>query len=242
MPLLELENVYCAYDGQPALNGISLNIEKGDAVALLGQNGCGKSTLLKLACGAVTAGQGLYRFDGQEINASFLRSRKAALFHSRINLVFQNPDAMLFCASVYEEIAYGPRRLGLTEHETHARVNDCLEMLGIMDLKHREPFHLSEGEKRRVAIAAVLAMNPDVLALDEPMDGLDPRTKRFLRGLLLELRRAGKTIICATHEFGYIEGVFERAVVFNARHGIERDGPYQEIMNDQPFLERMNLA
>lgn len=129
----------------------------------------------------------------------------------------------------------------MEEDDVNKRVNDCLSMLGIEHLKHREPYHLSEGEKRKVAIAAVLSLNPDVLTLDEPMDGLDPRTKRFLKELLIDINKAGKTIICATHEFEYIDGIFKKVIVISENHTVIREGNTREILSDGPFLSQHNL-
>jgi len=122
------------------------------------------------------------------------------------------------------------------------RTNDCLKLLDIAHLADRPPWHLSEGEKRKVAFASILALNPDVLTLDEPMNGLDPRTKRFLRELVISLHKAGKTIICATHDFRYVHDIFSTVVVISSDHRIVRIGPFDEIVADQAFLEEHNLA
>jgi cobalt/nickel transport system ATP-binding protein len=155
--------------------------------------------------GIIFPDSGEYLFRGKIIDSQNLNDKTfLKKFHKSIGFVFQNSDSQLFCQNVYEEIAFGPRQMQFSEDEINSRVRDCLEMLCIDHLKHREPYHLSEGEKKKVAIAAVLALNPEVLVLDEPMNGLDPRIKRFMKELLIELNKAGKTIICATHEFEYI--------------------------------------
>ncbi len=240
--LIKLQNVNYTYKENKALAGINLEIPEGDSAALIGPNGSGKSTLLKIINGIVFPDSGSYQFDGVRIDPKKLSGGVfSKQFHKRIGLVFQNSDAQLFCPNVYEEIAFGPRQMLLDEAEVRRRVNDCLEMLGIGHLKHREPYHLSEGEKKKVAIASVLSLNPDVLTLDEPMDGLDPKTKRFLKELLIEIRDSGKTIICATHEFEYIEGVFENTIVFSEDHKIIRQGSSREILKDSKFLKKHNL-
>jgi cobalt/nickel transport system ATP-binding protein len=240
--LIELRGITYAYRETSALDDVVLSIAEGESVALIGPNGSGKSTLLKLLNGIIFPSAGSYRFDGEEIGEKRLRDPMfAKRFHQRVGFVFQNPDAQLFCANVYEEIAFGPRQMHLPEDEVDRRVDDCLELLGIVKLRHREPYHLSEGEKRKVAIACVLSLNPEVLTLDEPMDGLDPRTKRFLRDFLAEINRAGKTVICATHEFGYIDGAFRRGIVFGEDHQVVRDGDLGEILADGEFMERFNL-
>ena len=240
--MIELKDIRFEYRETKALNGICLKIEDGEAVALIGPNGSGKSTLLKLLNGIYTPQSGEYYFDGELIHEKRMKNPLLSKqFHKRIGFVFQNSDAQLFCSNVYEEIAFGPRQMGFSQEETDNRVKDCLEMLSIEHLKHREPYHLSEGEKKKTAIAAVLALNPEVLTMDEPFDGLDPRTKRFLRDFLIRFREAGKTIVCATHEYEYIKGIFNRIVVISEDHKIIRDGSPEEILADSDFLEHNNL-
>jgi cobalt/nickel transport system ATP-binding protein len=203
--IIELKNINYGYSSSSALKNINLGIEEGDSVAIIGPNGSGKSSLLKLMNGIIFPDSGEYLFRGKIIDSQNLNDKTfLKKFHKSIGFVFQNSDSQLFCQNVYEEIAFGPRQMQFSEDEINSRVRDCLEMLCIDHLKHREPYHLSEGEKKKVAIAAVLALNPEVLVLDEPMNGLDPRIKRFMKELLIELNKAGKTIICATHEFEYI--------------------------------------
>jgi cobalt/nickel transport system ATP-binding protein len=241
--MIRLRRISYSYEARPALRDVDLDVARGDAIAFIGPNGSGKSTLLKLLNAIVLPDSGRYVFEGGEVTRHALAGQVfAKRFHQRIGLLFQNPDSQLFCSSVREEIAFGPRQMGFSEEEVAARVTDCAELLGIAHLADRAPWHLSEGEKRKVALASVLALNPEVLALDEPMNGLDPRTKRFLRGLLLSLRSVGKTILCATHDFRYVEGVFTRAVVFSDDHRIIREGSYDAVVSDRPFLEATNLA
>ena len=241
--MIRLHGVSYSYEGCPALRDVDLDVARGSAVAFIGPNGSGKSTLLHLLNGIVLPDTGSYVFDGEEVTRARLRDQVfAKRFHQRIGFLFQNPDNQLFCPSVEEEIAFGPRQMGFPENEVAARVADCSELLGIAHLAGRAPWHLSEGEKRKVAFASVLSLNPEVLALDEPMNGLDPRTKRFLRELLLSMSSAGKTILCATHDFRYVEGVFERAVVFSEDHRIIREGTYDEVASDRDFLNANNLT
>jgi cobalt/nickel transport system ATP-binding protein len=240
--LIELQKVFFQYKGNHALQNINLKIQEGDSIALIGPNGSGKSTLLKIINGIVFPDKGQVVFDGQEINAKTLSNTNfSKQFHKRVGFVFQNSDAQLFCPNVYEEIAFGPRQMQMEENEVNNRVSDCLKMLLIEHLKHREPYHLSEGEKRKVALAAVLSLNPEVLTLDEPMDGLDPRTKRFLKELLTQINKAGKTIICATHDFEYIQGLFKKVIVISEDHTVIREGNLEEIISDEPFLLKHNL-
>ena len=240
--MIELAGVSCTYGEGDVLSDLELRIPRGEAVAIIGPNGCGKSTLLKLLNGLVPAHRGHYRFDGEEITPARLgEPRFAKRFHQRIGFLFQNADAQLFCPAVRDEIAFGPRQMGFEEAEVDRRVEDCLALLGIEKLRERVPYHLSEGEKRKVALAAVLALNPEVLVLDEPMNGLDPRMKHFLKDLLVALHAAGKTVLCSTHDFKYVDGVFRTAVVLGEDHRLVRTGPYHEIVSDKAFLRAQNI-
>jgi cobalt/nickel transport system ATP-binding protein len=240
--MIELSDIVYDYGEGEVLSGISVSIAKGSSVAFIGPNGCGKSTLMKLLNGIVLPRSGGYHFDGAEVCARSLKDPAfAKRFHQRLGFLFQNSDAQLFCPVVHDEVAFGPRQMGLPESEVDKRVEDCLELLGIRELRSRVPYHLSGGEKRRVALAAVLALNPEVLVLDEPMSGLDPRMKSFLREIVASLNRAGKTIVCSTHDFAYVDGLFETAVVIGADHRIARVGPWVEIMADEKFLREQNI-
>jgi cobalt/nickel transport system ATP-binding protein len=240
--LIELAGVSCAYDQGDVLAGLDLAAGRGAAIAVIGPNGCGKSTLLKLLNGLVPPRAGEYRFDGEPVTAVRLREPEfRKRFHQRVGFLFQNPDAQLFCPEVGQEVAFGPRQMGLGEAEIAGRVEDCLALLGIAHLRGRAPYHLSEGEKRKVALASVLAMNPDVLVLDEPLNGLDPRSKRFMRDLLVRLNQGGKTLVCATHDFQYLDGVFPTAWVLGEDHRLARSGPFGEIVADLAFLRERNI-
>ena len=241
--MIDIQNVVYAYSGAAALNKINLHISKGEAVALLGPNGCGKSTLLKLINGIISPDRGTYLFNNEEITGKKLQDAKfSKLFHRKIGFIFQNSDTQLFCADVYDEIAFGPRQMGMSEKEVAVRVNDCLELLHIQGFKDRQPYHLSGGEKKKVAIACVLAMNPEVLVLDEPMEGLDPRTQRWLVEFLKKLNTAGKTIITSTHNLELVEEISNRAVLFNEMHEIIADLPAGEILMNAQLLIKVNLV
>lgn len=240
--MIEVKEVYFKYKDTQVLRDINVNIKEGESIALIGPNGSGKSTFLKLINGVIFPTKGTYHFNGDEINNKKLdNSNFSKLFHKKVGFIFQNSDAQLFCSNVYEEVAFGPRQMGLDEKEVDRRVCDCLRLLDIEDLKYREPYNLSGGEKKRAAIACVLSMNPEVLVLDEPMNGIDPKGKNFLRELLIKLNSSGKTIICSTHDFQYVEGVFKRALVFSEDHSIVRDDNYDTIINDNDFLVRYNI-
>lgn len=240
--MIKLENVSFTYKNKIALDNVSVHIEEGESIAIIGPNGSGKSTFLKLLNAIIFSSQGKYVFDNNEINEYTLKDIKVLkLFHKRLGFVFQNSDAQLFCSTVFEEVAFGLMQMELPEEEVNRRVSDCLNLLNIDKLKDEHPYNLSGGEKKRVAIASVLAMNPEVITLDEPMNGIDPKGKRFLKELLVALNKSGKTIICATHDFEYIEGVFDRAIVFSEDHKIIRDDRYENIINDQDFLRKYNI-
>lgn len=238
-----MKNIYYSYDsGAPALKNVSLKIMPGESVAFIGPNGSGKSTLMKLINGLVSPSSGSYSFEDLEITSKYLKNDLLLKsFHKKIGFVFQNSEVQLFCSNVYEEIAFGVRQMGMPEGEVQEKVEDILKLLKVEHLKHRQPYHLSGGEKRKIAIASVLVMNPQVLVFDEPMNGLDPESKRFLRELMISLNEAGKTILCSTHDFEYVKDVFKRVVVFSKDHTIIRDGSYKEIMEDKEFLIKNNI-
>ncbi len=241
--MIEISNVTYSYSGIPALKDINLNISKGEAVALMGPNGSGKSTILKLINGIISPDSGSYKFNGEEITRKKLQDAKfSKAFHQKIGFVFQNSDTQLFCADVYDEIAFGPRQMGLDEAEVDKRVNDCLELLGIHNFKNRPPYHLSGGEKRKVAVACVLALNPEVLVLDEPMNGLDPRTQRWLVEFLVKLNKAGKTLITSTHNLELVQEISSRAVLFDEDHVKAADMPTEKLLEDIELLKKVNLV
>lgn len=240
--MIKLENISFTYKNRIALDNVNVHIKEGESIAIIGPNGSGKSTFLKLLNTIIFPSKGKYIFDSNEINENAFKDTKISkLFHKRIGFVFQNSDAQLFCSTVFEEVAFGLMQMGLPEEEVIERVGDCLNLLNITKLKEEHPYNLSGGEKKRVAIASVLAMNPEVITLDEPMNGIDPKGKRFLRDLLIGLNKGGKTILCATHDFEYIEGVFDRAIVFSEEHKIIRDDKYENVIKDQEFLRKYNI-
>ena len=240
--MIKIENIDYKYSGRGALNNINLSIAEGESVALIGPNGSGKSTFLKLVNGIIFPEKGSYLFNQDEITEKKInRSSFSKEFHRKIGFVFQNSDTQLFCSTVYEEVAFGPMQMGFSEEAINKRVYDCLELLNIEKVKHEAPYNLSGGEKKRVAIASVLSMNPEVITLDEPMNGIDPKGKKFLRDLLIKLNSSGKTIICSTHDFEYVQGIFKRAIVFSEDHRIIRDDDYDTVINDENFLVENNI-
>jgi len=241
--MIDIKDVSYSYSGINALNNINLHIEKGEAVALMGPNGSGKSTLLKLINGIVSPEGGVYKFNNQEITHKKLQDIKFSKhFHQKIGFVFQNSDTQLFCANVFDEIAFGPRQMGINESDVDIRVNDCLNLLNIQDFKYRQPYHLSGGEKRKVAIACVLALNPEVLVLDEPMNGLDPRTQRWIVEFLIKLNKAGKTLISSTHNLELVQEISRRAILFDEKHTVVADMPTEKLLEDIELLKKVNLV
>ena len=243
-PLLAVRDASYSYLGRfPALDRVSLRVAPGERVALLGANGCGKSTLLKLLDGLLFATSGSFAAFGEEITEDRLEDEQFnAGFRSRVGFVFQSSDAQVFSSSVREEIAFGPLNMGLSTVETEQRVDDTLAMLDITALAERAPYQLSGGQKKRVAIASVLVMNPEVLLFDEPTAGLDPRTQQWLLELIDELHRAGKTIVLATHDLEHLDLLADRCVVFSEEHRIAAEGPTGAVLGDRALLRAVNLV
>lgn len=227
--MIELKNITCRLNQNLALDNISLTIMPGESVAIIGPNGSGKTTLLKVLNGLINISSGEYIFDGQKIDSKFLEdSRQRKIFHKKIGFVFQNSDNQLFCKTVFDEIAFGLLQFNIEYKEVEKRVNDCLKLLDIEHIKNRVPYTLSGGEKKKVAIAATLALNPEVLVLDEPLNEIDPKSKRKLKELLFTLNQYGKTIICATHDYDYFDGLFKRAIEISSDHRIIYDGDFDK--------------
>ena len=241
--MIELKDVYYSYEGISALKNISLAVREGEAVALMGTNGCGKSTLLKVINGILFPQSGTYAFRGEDINQKSLHDNAfSKSFHQKIGFIFQNPDMQLFCTNVFDEVAFGPRQMGMDEEQVNARVEECLDLLEIQKLKDRQPYHISEGEKRKVAMASVLALNPEVLTLDEPLNGLDPRSQRWLVEFLNGLRDAGKTIITSTHNIELVQELSGRSILFGGDHDIVADMSTQDLLLDKDLLKAVNLV
>lgn len=198
--MIKLDDICFAYDSTPVLKHFGTEVANGEFVVIKGDNGCGKSTLLNIINALEFAEIGTYTFDGTVIDKKAMKNEQfAKAFHQKIGYVFQNTDAQLFCSSVYDEIAFAPRQMQLNEAEVAKRVDDMLKLTGTEHLKERAPFHLSMGEKKKVAVASVLAMNPQVLILDEPMNFLDKKSREWLVEFLNQMHSVGKTIIIVSH-------------------------------------------
>lgn len=198
--MIKLDDICFAYDSTPVLKHFSTEVADGEFVVIKGDNGCGKSTLLNIINALEFAEIGTYTFDDTVIDKKAMKNEQfAKAFHQKIGYVFQNTDAQLFCSSVYDEIAFAPRQMQLDEAEIAKRVDDMLKLTGTEHLKERAPFHLSMGEKKKVAVASVLAMNPQVLILDEPMNFLDKKSREWLVEFLNQMHSVDKTIIIVSH-------------------------------------------
>jgi len=228
-PLLHLAAVSHQYAGarSPAIAEITLTITAGEFIALLGANGSGKTTLAKHCSGLLTPTQGQVFLHGQE-----LRTVPLAHLAQKVGYVFQNPDHQLFAATVEEEVAFGLRNLGLPPTEVRARVSEVLETVGLCEVRERDPFLLDKGERQRLAVAAVLALRPQLLILDEPTTGLDYREQRAMMELLRRLHGEGHTILIITHVPWVAAEYAERALVM-ARGRLLWDGPLRELCRRQ---------
>lgn len=241
--LYKVTDVYYSYPGDiPALAGLALSIDKGDRVAVIGANGTGKSTLLAMLDALIFPDSGTIRAFGKDLtqrsmsDAAFQR-----FFRSRVGFVFQNPEVQLFCPSVRDDILFGPLQLGVPKEEIRKRLESVVELLKLSPLLERSPHQLSIGEKKKVAIASVLVMEPEVLLLDEPTAGLDPQTNRDIIKVLFDAHQQGKTIIIATHDLHIVEEIADVIHVFGRNRTVIRSGKPDEILSDKPFLQENNL-
>jgi len=229
---LDIQDLHFSYpDGRKALRGVSLFINPGEKTALVGPNGSGKSTLL-LHLNGILRGEGEVHVCGKELTDESLRQIRAL-----VGLVFQDPDDQLFSQSVYEDVAFGPLYMGLPKEELVQKVRQALEDVGMAGSEERVPHHLSAGEKKRVAIATVLSMDPEVLVLDEPTAGLDPRGRRELIQLM---RGLPQTMLVATHDMRMVAELFERIVIIDEGL-VVGDGPTAQILAEPHLLERHGL-
>ncbi len=231
-PVIEIRDFYLTYpDGREALRGVHLTLMEGEKVALVGPNGAGKSTLM-LAILGLLRGRGTLRVFGEDLHDDNARHLRA-----RLGLVFQDPDDQLFSPTVFDDVAYGPLYAGLPEPEIRRRVASALSQVGLEGFEGRLSHHLSAGEKKRAAIATVLAMEPEVLLLDEPSAGLDPRARRRL---IEVLRALPQTMLVATHDLGLVAELLPRTAVMDGGV-VVADGPTSALLADDELLERHGL-
>jgi len=240
---MQLKDVSFEYlTNEDVLKEINLDIYRGEKVVILGANGSGKSTLQKILNGLIFPTKGEYKAFGQLVTEETLNDEQfSQAFRQRIGFIFQNSDAQLFSTNVWEEIAFGPLQMKFSIEEVNTRVNGVIHMLNLETLQDRPPYKLSGGEKKKVAIASVLSINPEVLILDEPTNGLDPRTQRWFINLMVELNKAGKTLITCTHNLDIVEEIADRVIVFNEEHHLVAQGTPQEILSNKELLLSVNL-
>ena len=230
------------YDRVPALRGLSLAVAACESIALIGANGSGKSTLLRLLDGLAFPSRGDVSFCGTALGPELLQSDEFALpFRRRVALVFQNPDVQLFNPTVFDEVGFGPAQLQWPKQEILERVNAALRMMRIEHLRDRPPYRLSGGEKKRVALASVMVLDPDVLLLDEPTSSLDPRSQSELIDLIQNWKSASRTIITATHQLEIVENIADRAFVLEEGKVIASGGA-RELLSDFDLMLRANLV
>ncbi|MDD5729797.1 MAG: ABC transporter ATP-binding protein [Candidatus Omnitrophica bacterium] len=241
--IFELNGVCFSYLGKyPALCGIDLNIKQGQMVTVIGANGSGKSTLLQMLDGLIFPDKGSLKIMGKELsNGVFNDEEYSRAFRRKIGLIFQNPDVQLFCPTVKEDIVFGPLQLGFDKAGIEKRLEEFVSLLGIGGLLERSPHQLSIGEKRKVAIASTLIIEPDVLILDEPTAGLDPLTTRNIIDLLIKAHSAGKTVITSTHDLHIVEEISDTVYVFSQEKKIIRSGRPLDILADYKLLQENNL-
>lgn len=227
-----VQNLSFSYpDNRVALRDVSLDISPCEKVALVGPNGAGKSTLI-LHLNGILRGDGEVTVAGLDVN-----DKNLGKIRGSVGLVFQTPDDQLFSPTVFDDVAYGPIYQGLAEQDVHERVDEALAVVGMSDFKSRVSHHLSVGEKKRIAIATVLSMRPEVLVLDEPTAGLDPRARRSLLGLLDDMPM---TMLVSTHDMLMVQELFQRTIVMDQGR-IVADGETKELLEDEQLLKAHGL-
>jgi len=235
-PAIEVVDLKFSYpDGNVALAGASFKVHAAETVALMGANGVGKSTLLLCLVG-VHRGAGRVLVRGTELGPGTVQA-----IRRQIGFVFQNPEHQLFSTSVLDDVVFGPLNLGLSKEEAMARADAILDKFNLAHLRRRAPQHLSQGEKKKVALATALAMDPGILILDEPTAGLDPRSSTQLVDIFFQLKDEGKTLLVATHDMHLVDEIADRLVILGEDRTVVREGLPEEILADKDFLARQNL-
>jgi cobalt/nickel transport system ATP-binding protein len=242
--IFETKSLDYDYPGNiPALRQLNLTIGPGELVALLGANGSGKSTLLKLMDGLIFPGGGQMLAFGKPLSEKALKDGQFVRdFRRRVGLVFQDPDVQLFCPTVWDEVTFGPLQLGISKDEVVSRSTEALKLLNIDHLRERPPYRLSGGEKKKVALASVLSLQPQVLLLDEPTNGLDPWSQGNLIDFLLRWAGNDKCMVFSTQDLDIVEEVATRVIVLGNDHSIVADGEPEEFLSNPDFLLKTNLV
>jgi cobalt/nickel transport system ATP-binding protein len=231
--VVDVDGVHFAYpDGHKVLKGLSFKINKGEKVALIGPNGAGKSTLMSQLNGVQLAGSGRVSIGGMEVSKDNLKD-----IRRKVGIVFQDPDDQLFCPTVYDDVAFGPLNLGLPAGDIASRVKEALAVVGLEGFEERASFHLSFGERKRVALATVLSYQPEILVFDEPSTNMDPMNRR---NLINWLKASDKTLLLCTHDLDIVLEVCDRCLLL-VDGRIEADGPSSKILYDRKLLEENKL-
>lgn len=235
MSIIEVDDIHYTYrDGTEALKGLSLYVEEGERVALMGPNGAGKSTLLLHLNGINHPRSGKVTVMGREVN-----SKTEMWVRSVVGMVFQDPDDQVFSSTVWEDVTFGPQNMGLDQQEIDTRARGALEAVGMLDYRHKAPYHLSYGQKRRVAIAGVLAMLPRIIVLDEPMAFLDPRGRDTLVDILNSLHSRGQTIVIATHDVDFAAEWADRVIIVKNGKTLAQGG--RNLLQNTGIMEEAHL-
>ena len=237
--IIKTENMSYTYpDGTSAFQDINIEIKKGERAAIIGSNGAGKSTLFLHFNGILKPTSGVIKIDGEPLNYKkdgLLRTRQ------KVGIVFQNPDDQLFAPTVEEDVAFGPMNLGLPIEEVENRVKESLAMVGMSGLEKKAPHHLSGGQKKRVAIAGILAMKPKIMVMDEPTTGLDPQGAKQIMSLLYELNQEDMSIIISSHDMEIITQFADKILILHEGKFIGQGSP-EEIFNNPELVEKANLT
>ena len=239
--LFEVRKITYRYQDVIALRGLSLTVHAGEQLCLLGANGSGKSTLLRLLSALAFAETGEVLFHGSVLTEQAFRKDEFSFsFRQRVGIVFQNPDVQLFNPTVFDELAFGPLQLRWPADRIRETAEAIMQEMDIAHLRNRPPHRLSGGEKKRVAIASVLILDPEVLLLDEPTAALDPKSEGTILDLLASWVGSGKTVITATHDLGNLERIATRCALFD-NGAIAAEGEPLAVLHDVPLLERTRL-
>lgn len=237
--ILEARNLSYSYEdsSSPALNGLSLSIARGSKIAVMGANGSGKSTFFLCCNGILKPDQGELLFKGQPVSYS---KKNLLELRSKVGIVFQNPDTQLFCASVYQEISFGPLNLGIPEKEAAEAVENIIETLEITDFRHRPAHALSGGQKKQVALADILVMKPEIMILDEPFAALDPVHTRIIHQQIDKMCTSGMTVLLATHNTDYALEWADEVILLKNGRVLSQDRP-DKVLTDEKLLKETNL-
>ena len=242
VPVFDVRGITYRYHQVTALDNLSLTIEPGKRVALLGANGSGKSTLLRILDGLIFPDQGSVTFSGGPLTEERLQDAEFTYqFRRRVGLVFQNPDIQIFSPTVFDEVAFGPLQLQWSKEKVRTEVYQILERMKITHLKDRAPHHLSTGEKKRVTLASVLVLDPEVLLLDEPTAALDPKSASQMIEFLIGARGGPKTIVTTTHDLDILEDTADHCIVFQTGRVVTEGAP-AEVLRQTGLLEQTNLV